>query len=737
MKNNDTIIYYNNGQNVFEVRHMRKFLLLILVLLAFPFFSKTLLLYKGSEGGYGYNILSWLAPELEVLGEDYEFVDVEKSLPDFEDYDFVITCYYSSSMPGAKKYLKKLVDFLLNGGKLFIINNLGAFEDSSGDNPSLSDINSLLNLLGVSFRYGWRQETVFSYEIEDGYLIKLPSLPVKKAFDGFEVFSSNVKIVSYAVTEKGKHPVIFYGPFGGMALFDHAFNENGKPVVDLRKIVKDIVVGYRENKVLMLGENHHIRKIFEYALFEVDSSRSGVLQKYRAIVIPNVSFLEEKEIKSYLENGGVVILVGSGAHYIRGEVVLEKENLYIPQDITVGERKVGYIPAPENAKAFITINGTPVSWMEKREKGAFVFFPEDLLGKWSRGILFNEFLEASDFVISPMVNAFSVFLDDFPLPAYGIEYDILGTTDEIFYYKIWWRDMKELCEDFSIKPITALVTSYEQKTNYDGFFEFLQKSSSIKILKNLIEDEGVDTGIHGYNHVPPKSENWDLEELGKAYKSLRIFLSQLSSSYEPVAFVAPNNEIDQSGIEVLKSVFPTIKVIGTAYSLEDSTGEFTLLDDVLILPRTTSGCYPLQRLLMETVSTLLNLGTYHHFSHPDDVISLDRNPERYSWNEMFDQLRSFFRIMKENYPWLRNMDSEELYNTFKDYFENKPRILYHDKKIVIVLPRTAELPRYFFLKAKGDVNVHGGVILFRDKDLCVVEMRKYKMEISEVIEDGR
>lgn len=275
---------------------MRKFLLLILVLLAFPFFSKTLLLYKGSEGGYGYNILSWLAPELEVLGEDYEFVDVEKSLPDFEDYDFVITCYYSSSMPGAKKYLKKLVDFLLNGGKLFIINNLGAFEDSSGDNPSLSDINSLLNLLGVSFRYGWRQETVFSYEIEDGYLIKLPSLPVKKAFDGFEVFSSNVKIVSYAVTEKGKHPVIFYGPFGGMALFDHAFNENGKPVVDLRKIVKDIVVGYRENKVLMLGENHHIRKIFEYALFEVDSSRSGVLQKYRAIVIPNVSFLEEKEI---------------------------------------------------------------------------------------------------------------------------------------------------------------------------------------------------------------------------------------------------------------------------------------------------------------------------------------------------------------------------------------------------------------------------------------------------------
>jgi len=56
---------------------------------------------------------------------------------------------------------------------------------------------------------------------------------------------------------------------------------------------------------------------------------------------------------------------------------------------------------------------------------------------------------------------------------------------------------------------------------------------------------------------------------------------------------------------------------------------------------------------------------------------------------------------------------------------------------VIVLPRTAELPRYFFLKAKGDVNVHGGVILFRDKDLCVVEMRKYKMEISEVIEDGR
>ncbi|WP_233185725.1 DUF2194 domain-containing protein [Thermotoga sp. SG1] len=702
----------------------------MLFLLSCLAFSKTLLLYKGSEDGYGASVFSsYIIPALKYLYEDYDLVDVEEKFPDLSGYDLVVTCYYSSKMKNARIYLKKLTEYVLSGGKIFVINNLGAFEDPSGNGPGLVDINALLNLIGVRYEYNWRQEDVLNLEVDQEYLLKEVELPAKKSFDGFSIFSPTVRVLMYAITNTGKYPVIFYGEHGGMAVFEHAFDEKGNAVMDLGKIVNDLLLYNRTNRVFLSKENSHVRRMFENALFEVDTTLKYPLSYYKAVVITDDALLEREDIKNYLENGGSVIFLGKGTHSITGNLVLEKKHLYIPESIEAGYQYLSYRVAPEGAKVFITVDGTPVSWMVRKGKGTLVYFPPDLLGKWSRGVLFNEFLVSSNLIISPIVNTFSVFFDDFPLPSYGIRNDITGTTDEVFYYRIWWEDMKKLCEENSIRPFTALITSYNNKPEYSGFLEFLRSSTSLNLLKTLLEAKDVDVGLHGYNHLPPLQKNWNPDELRISYKALKDFLSELSKSYFPFFLVAPNNEIDKESIKILKEIFPSIKIVGTVYSLENDTSEYEIFGDVLILPRTTSGHYPIQRLLVETISTLLNMGTYHYFTHPDDVLSPDRNPEKRSWEYMLEQLREFFRIMKETYPWLRNMTSEELYSTFKDYFENKPTIVYHKDKITVILGSNAKLPRYFFFKSDRDFSIQGGKVIYERSGLCVIEMNEKKMEV--------
>ncbi|KUK23466.1 MAG: Uncharacterized protein XD57_0433 [Thermotoga petrophila] len=712
------------------VIHVKKMFLVMLFLISYLTLSRTLLLYKGSEDGYGTDVLSsYIIPVLKNLYEDYDLVDVEKELPDLSEYDLVVTCYYSSKMRNAKIYLKKLSEYVLNGGKIFVINNLGAFEDPSGDSPGLSDINALLNLIGVRYEYNWRQEDVLDLKVDQEYLLKRVTLPVRKSFDGFSIFSPTVKVLMYAVTSRGNYPVIFYGERGGMAIFEHAFDERGNAVIDLGKIVRDILLFNKTNRILLLKENTHVKKTFENALFEVDTSPRYPLSYYKGVVITEDTLLEREDVKNYIENGGSVIFLGKGTHSITGNLVLEKKHLYIPENINVGYHYVSYRPAPQDAEVFMTVDGTPVSWMVKRGKGTLVYFPPDLLEKWSRGILFNEFLVSSGLIVSPIVNVFSIFFDDFPLPSYGIKHDITGTTDEIFYYKIWWEDMKKLCKEYSMRPFTALITSYNNKPEYVGFLEFLQSRVTLDFLKTLLEAKDVNVGLHGYNHLPPLQKNWNPDELKISYKALKTFLNELSKSYVPFFFVAPNNEIDKASIEILKEIFPSIKIVGTSYLAETETSEYEIFEDVLILPRTTSGHYPVQRLLVETMSTLLNMGTFHYFTHPDDVISSNRNPESRNWEYMLGQLREFFRVIKRNYPWLRNMTPEELYDTFKDYFENKPTIVYHKDKINVILNSRAKLPRYFFLKSDQDFSIQGGELIYERNGLCVIEMKERKMEV--------
>ncbi len=716
---------------------MKKFLTIFGVLFVFGVvFSSVLLLYKGSEEGYGYNVLrSYVVPVIEKAGKDYRIVDIEKEDIDFSEYELVVSCYYTPTMKGAKKYLRKLANYLATGGKLLIINNLGAFSDEGDDQPSLNEINAVFNLLGVSYSYGWRKLFVISYEVDEEFKKLSPPHDVKRDFENYEIFSPTVEVILKAITPKGAIPVGFYGRRGGVLLYNHPFDENGNIYINLSKLIKKIFTNtWDGNTVLLLTDSHDALMTFKNALFDVKKEVEGTLSVFKAVVTKDGNILKEKNFLNYVRNGGVVIIIGKGEKTAKGRVVFKKLGL-LPEDLISPDiLEVHYINAPEGSFPFITVGDKTVGWIKKFGRGAYLFFPEELLNRTTRGFLFNAFLYASDFVISPIVNSFSVFLDDFPLPAYAHKYERItrefgDVTDGEFYYEIWWNDVKEISRKFGLKLTAALVTNYGTNMDFFNFTEFLQTPYPSNILVELLNLENVEIAVHGYNHISPLKSLWKESDLVKSFIALKSFMENFTESFLPITYIAPNNLIDDMGVRAVKKVFPSVKLIGTTYGSEETLNEFGILEETVILPRTTAGYYPIEKLLYDSISAVINFGTFQYFIHPDDLIDKYRNPEGWTWNRMKESMKEFLMKIKSFYPWLENDFGYEAAIKFEDYFKKRPDVNYKDGCVYVTFPKSTLKKRYFYLSSNSSVIIKGGKIIYKYEKIYVIETSSHKISV--------
>ncbi|MDM7321182.1 MAG: DUF2194 domain-containing protein, partial [Fervidobacterium sp.] len=217
------------------------FIIIFLTLMEFSSIeAKALLLYKGSEQGYGYNILvKYFAPVLKELIESYDVIDVEGvdfSNMDLQQYNLIITCYYSPQMREAKKYLEKLTHFLINGGKILIVNNLGASIDTSGSNhPGLAEINSVYNLLGISYTFSWKKVKPLSVNIDNEYTaaksFKFENL---RDVERFKMISPYAKSLIKITTEDGNtYDMAILSNLGGLISYSYLFDDEGKVTLNL------------------------------------------------------------------------------------------------------------------------------------------------------------------------------------------------------------------------------------------------------------------------------------------------------------------------------------------------------------------------------------------------------------------------------------------------------------------------------------------------------------------------
>ena len=725
----------------------RMILIAITMIFLTSSFSMTLLLYKGSEGGYGESFFKrYIVPVLEELDEKYKMMDVEKVKLKLDDFDFIVTWYYSPKMENAKNYLRELSSFLMKGGKILIINNIGAIQDEGGDNPTLLDLNSVFNLLGITYRYGWKRIKILDLDLNERYLeVNDPNFTRERDVEDYHTFGEYTETILKVSDGERWYPVAMIGPRGGIILFDYFTDDENRMVFNFHRVIFDILSGMgKKSKVLVLGnENEDVERALELAQipFEWKRKLPKFLSGYIAIVQIEGRFpIDDPKILDYVENGGGLVLLSDGVKRILVDGLKLDELFPFPKDYKfLIKAEVGVIPPPLNSKPLLTSNGETVSWILKYGKGRMIYFPLKLINKYTRGLFVQILSESREFFIHSILNSYTIFLDDFPLPSYGImrkkiTEEFGDVTDGEFYYNIWWKDMVNLSRKLNIKYTTLLITSYNGRNRWPfDFSEFLQTPYPMRELKN-VEEMKFELGLHGYNHKSLTKENWEKENLLESLKYLKAFLRTImGEEYDPVSYVAPNNVIDEFGVEMLKRIFPSIRVIGTYYftDKEKTLDEFELRGDTILLPRTTAGYYPIDKLMSDSVSVIMNFGTFQYFLHPDDLFSTDRNPKNKSWEGMVESLEEFLTKLKSLYPWLRNHFGYESADLFIHYFKEIPRITFGKDEIIVKLPEGSHFPRYFFLRSKYPLSIEGGRIIYKYKiGLYVLKMEKKKMAVK-------
>jgi len=733
----------------------RKEILFAILIALLSFFNiveaKALLLYKGSEQGYGYNILlRYVAPALKNLLESYDALDIEAiDFPnmDLKQYNLIVTCYYSPQMREAKKYLEKLTYFVLNSGKILIINNLGATIDTSGSNhPGLPEINSLYNLLGVSYTFGWQKAKLINVTINSKYAV-LDNLRFEKDRDieRFMLISPYAESLVRVSTSNGNYyDMAVLSNLGGIISYSYLFDDDGKLVIDLSKLLTTILFGDNDTfRFLIVGpENYDLRKSLDYTLFKYDWKVAvpSTIHIYDVVILLDGAFpVTDKTLLEYVTNGGTIVVIGKGdTQKFISDIVIDSKVFPTPPNFKISiQKNLSFQNATEGSVTLIkSIQGDPLVWKVSVGTGQIIYYPSDLMKKEYRGLIIQSILSQLPMSIQPIVNSWSMYLDDFPLPAYNRKIDMITRefgeiTDNEFYYNVWWPTMKQLAKEFGIKYTTIFIPNYNASVSWPfSFQEYTNTPQQLATLKELL-NSSYEIGLHGYNHIPLTSERWTAEQLDVALSMFKIFLrNTLGEDYVPYIYVAPDNIIDLFGVERLLKALPSIKVIGTTYRGANTLSEFEVLfNKTVIIPRTTYGYYPVDRLVTNSVLALMMLGTYQYFLHPDDLFSSERNPEGKTWTEMYSNLRQFLTTMKQYYPFLRNHWASESGEIIMNFFKEVPIISKGKGKLTVTLPIGYHLPRYYYLRVNGEFALSGGRIVFSYGNLIVIEQTENKMEI--------
>lgn len=759
---------------------MRKVIfVLLIILISLNIFSqkKLLLLYKDSEQ-YGLNMIkNYIIPILERWEINYDLENVETyNLYNIapNNYYGVISWYYSTNnIQNPKLYLRQISDLLSKGGFFFFFNNIGVSID-------LKEINNVLNKIGIHYFGSFKELENFSIEYEDEYFVQKPTyqkIPVEKYIS----FGDDTKVL-LTIYSNEIYPMIFLSKNGGAAIFNSFIDEKGNVILNIEKILYNLLnkkAGF-ENKILIVKNKYdenpylnvlfHLQKIFDYSLLEYEIinqddfyhlSYFDILPYKYIIWNSSTFFIENTSIKKYIENGGTLIFVTSvfNTPWANSEknktesfskVIFSKKifplfndsnnnfelNKYFNVNYEVNLENENIIAYFQNENG----NTTPAIWFHKEKNGYIGYINPQVILKETRGLILQSILEMQDVSISGIINSFVFMLDDFPLPSYNIprlKIDGKEITDSDFYYDIWWPAIKNFAEKYNLKLSTYVPFNYNASTEPPfEFSEFLINSKlTIKALKEIVESPNIELGLHGYNHISLTKENWENpNNIVKSIDTTKNFLEKiLGHPISITSYVAPNNVIDEFGLNYLLQALPELKIIGTRYEGSEYFTEYRIIGNTILFPRSTYGYYPTKKKYFTTINTLANFGAFQHYIHPDDVFDKGRNPDNLSWNELYKLLETFYDSIKNKFPWLRNQSVSEAYRVYYDYFSTKVNYYQKDGKIYINLPDSTYFPRFFYIKSKVNINsIVGGKIVYKyvDNNIYIIQMDKPLLEIT-------
>lgn len=443
-----------------------------------------------------------------------------------------------------------------------------------------------------------------------------------------------------------------------------------------------------------------------YTKFDMADGQIPDLSRYRTVVIgfPCLDVLSGSlfSLFDWVENGGRLMLfsvpeptpvfqtisrnlgiVEGGMSYarvhglkIQNEFMLGSENFEYhweePSssmlDVRVSPSATVYVVSDDKTKP-------PLLWKTPYGQGYIVVNNHGMCEKITRGLTAAAYSLLEDLCVYPVINTSCFFLDDFPSPVPGGDGTYIrkyfGRDIASFYSNIWWPDMLQLADKYSVKYTGLIIEDYSETVT--GPFPRTRDLERFRYFGNMLLEYGGELGLHGYNHMPLCLESYDFkgkvdykkwktpEDMEAAIRELLTFSEETFPNSKITTYVPPSNILSEEGRAVLAERFPQIRTLASLYLVEEIEyeQEFCISEDGIVeLPRVISGTQIDAFMYWAAINELNFHYVNSHFMHPDDVLDVDRGAAK-GWNSMRDTLDEYMSWLYGAAPNLRNQTSSE------------------------------------------------------------------------------
>ncbi|ANC78640.1 hypothetical protein ABE65_018290 [Fictibacillus phosphorivorans] len=360
----------------------------------------------------------------------------------------------------------------------------------------------------------------------------------------------------------------------------------------------------------------------------------------------------------------------------------------------------------DDSEVYLESQETPILWYHSYGKGKVAYWNGTMLqGKGARGLLLQSLSLLPPRFVSSRLEMSVFFIDDFPAPFPDGDHENItpafDTSVSSFYKNIWWPDMKELQDQYSLKFTHAFIGTYraDQKMKTEHLIK--QNQSKFLFFGRDALRNGDELSLHGYNHqslvtkkepiddefeyIPWNSQEQMEEGISRVMKMNEHFFP----NYTIKTYVPPSNVINKTGIKALSQAAPSIDTISSLYLGDNKQGSFIQefgYDEnnsgYFHLPRVSSGYAPDLYEQFSYADALANAGILSHFIHPDDLLDPYRN-KGFKWPDLNVELDRHLKNIYETYPFLKGVTAQEAKKLYLSYSESEMSVDYQENQLII------------------------------------------------------
>lgn len=391
----------------------------------------------------------------------------------------------------------------------------------------------------------------------------------------------------------------------------------------------------------------------------------------------------------------------------------------------------------DNCKVYMESTGhtLPLAWTAEYGDGKVTMFNFTAVdGDYFTGLLSAGMLTLYEAYMYPVINAKTVFIDDFPSMQYNSESDVIkdvyNRTVKEFYRDIWWPDMQSAAKRYDIAYTGLFMATYDDIVDPE-FFKYtkdtMEQYYGDSLLKNNFE-----MGAHGYNHQSLTLAGGTPESLGytpwAGMEDMKLSLDKFSEITEELfgdvtieTYVPPSNYLSKEGRAAVVAAFPDLKMISGVYTNEAEEGDvyardFEIAKDgIAEYPRISSG------MLEDSYGDFTMLcgaglyGAFSHFIHPDDILDAERGGGL-EWQNLFQSYCEKLETINDNFSGMRALTATEAADALWIAYYAEPELTITEDKIEGVIYNYYGEVQFYLRSEKHPASASEGCIITPLKD---------------------